>query len=300
MKFVIAVAALGVLAARAGPVVETRAPPPGDVDILNLALTLEHLENAFYQLQLRRFSQRDFRNAGLPEGARQQLIEVGMHEMEHVAFLKNLLGGMAVRPCTYRFPVNNPTEFAHLSQVFENVGVGAYTGATASLSKRYVTDSASILGTEARQAAVIASYINGVEGWGGSWNSPLTMSQAYTLASGFIVSCPRDNPPLPVRVFPKLTFPPNAKPGDTVVLTFNNPFGPRVKLWVAFLSGATRTPILVAIINRRVTIPRILKGQVYAIVSTSQFTVRDRDTVAGPALLQFNYNLMGQPIPPMP
>ena len=37
-----------------------------DADVFNLALTLEHLESAFYQQGLRNFTASDFQNAGLP------------------------------------------------------------------------------------------------------------------------------------------------------------------------------------------------------------------------------------------
>lgn len=293
---VIATAVLSVLAAHLNPAAEAFVPRASDRTILNFALTLEHLEDAFYKLELRRFSDRDFRRSGFPAGAYEQLVQVGKHETEHVLFLEELLGNQATKPCTYKFPVNNPTQFAQLSQVFENVGVGAYTGAIASLSKQYITDSASILGTEARQASLIAAYINGVEGWGGAWNAPLTMSQAYHLASPFIVSCPSDNPPLPVRIFPNLTFPSNPTPGTRVTLQFQTGLDPSVPLFAVFLSGTTRTPDIVPVSRRhRVTIPADLAGQVYCIVSTSPFGATDRDTVAGPALLQFNFDLTGQP-----
>ena len=37
-----------------------------DADVFNLALTLEHLESAFYQQGLSNFTASDFQNAGLP------------------------------------------------------------------------------------------------------------------------------------------------------------------------------------------------------------------------------------------
>ncbi|KAF8069907.1 ferritin-like domain-containing protein [Lyophyllum atratum] len=294
---VIATAALGVLAVHAHPALDVRAPPgpsPSDRTILNFALTLEHLENAFYKWGLQRWSQSDFDRAGLPEGARQQFIEIGENESAHVDFLTGLLGPGATRACTYKFPVNDPKAFAMLSQVFENVGVGAYTGATSMLSKQYITGSASILGTEGRQAALIAAYINGVEGWGGPWNSPLTMSQAYTLASPFIVRCPSTNPRLPVQVFPSLIFPPNPSPGSTVPVKFKTRLPPGTKLWAAFLTGNSLEQEVVPVRGGRVTIPKDVKGQVYAIITTSEEGATDRTTVAGPAILQFEFTLEGK------
>ncbi|KZP03177.1 hypothetical protein FIBSPDRAFT_965930 [Athelia psychrophila] len=43
-----------------------------DTTVLNFALTLEHLENAFYAGALKKFSAKDFTNAGLSAYARGQ------------------------------------------------------------------------------------------------------------------------------------------------------------------------------------------------------------------------------------
>ncbi|KAH0589726.1 hypothetical protein H2248_005447 [Termitomyces sp. 'cryptogamus'] len=190
-----------------------------------------------------------------------------------------------------RSPVDSPKAFAALSQVIENVGTGAYTGAISTLSQQYITGSASILGTEARQASLVASYVNGVEGWGNPFNIPLTKNQAFTLAAPFIVSCPRSNPPLPgVHANPPLTFPSNANPGETVSVYFNSNIDRR--LFAVFLFGLEQ--IVVPINNGRVTIPQGLAGQVYCLISTSPNGVTDGTTVAGPAVLQFQHTLTGQ------
>ena len=42
---------------------------PSDVDILNYALTLEHLEYAFYRDGLKRFDEKDFRSSNLFRGS---------------------------------------------------------------------------------------------------------------------------------------------------------------------------------------------------------------------------------------
>ncbi|KAG5636089.1 hypothetical protein H0H81_009137 [Sphagnurus paluster] len=297
MKSASVIAAVGAVAVvSAHPALEVRTSPPiADITILNFALTLEHLEDAFYKLGLQRYSQRDFDNEGLPAGTREQFVQISQHESAHVAFVEGLLSDKATKPCTYKFPIHDAKSFSALAQVFENVGVGAYTGATSSLSKQYITGSASILGTEARQAALIAGYVNGVEGWGNAFNIPLTMSQAYTLAAPFIFSCPSSNPRLPVQVFPALTFPANANPGDTVSVQFKTRLPQSTKLFAVFLFGLGQQ--VVPIRNGKVTIPRNLAGQVYAIISTSSTGATDRSTVAGPALLQFEYSLTGQYIP---
>src|SRR4051812_31078473 len=64
----ILIAATTVLSAVASPVLVKKAnydaPPGGDIDILNYALTLEYLERKFYQEGLAKFTVDDFCKAG--------------------------------------------------------------------------------------------------------------------------------------------------------------------------------------------------------------------------------------------
>ncbi|KAG6872917.1 hypothetical protein C0995_005175 [Termitomyces sp. Mi166 len=303
MKSVVVAAVLGALAVNASPLQASTAGmmylhpkiTPNllvDINTLNFALTLEHVEVAFYTMGLRNYTEQDFRRAGLPAGARTQFLGILENEAAHVAFLEGLLGTRAVRPCTYKFPVDSPKSFAALSQVIENVGTGAYTGAIDTLSQQYITGSASILGTEARQASLLASYVNGVEGWGNPFNIPLTKNQAFTLAAPFFVDCPSSNPPLVgVRANPSLTFPSNSNPGQTVSVEFESVNSNR-KHFAVFLFGLEQ--IVVPVNKGRVTIPERLAGQVYCLISDSPNGVTDGTTVAGPAVLQFQYTLTGE------
>ncbi|KAG6828459.1 hypothetical protein H0H92_007868 [Tricholoma furcatifolium] len=289
MKSYILTAALGALAVKATPLV-ARATSY-DLNTFNFALTLEHVEVAFYTMGLQNYSQEDFLSAGFPAGARNQFVEILEHEQTHVTFLEGLLGDLAVQPCTYKFPVDDVKGFAGLAQVIENVGTGAYLGSTAGLSQQYITGSASILGTEARQASLLAAYVNGVEGWGNAFNIPLTKDEAFTLASPFIVSCPSSNTALvDVHANPPLTFPSNTNPGDTVEVSFTSTTNEQ--LYVVFLFGLDQ--IVVPLQDGKVTVPQELAGQVYALISTSGNGVTDGTTVAGPAILQFQFTLEGE------
>jgi hypothetical protein len=51
-----------------------------DTTVLNFALTLEHLENAFYSGGLAKYDDKAFTDAGLPSFARGRFVEVGQHE----------------------------------------------------------------------------------------------------------------------------------------------------------------------------------------------------------------------------
>ena len=74
---------------------------PTDTQILNYALTLEHLENTFYSQALGKFDAAAFEAAGYPSWVRGRFVEIGQHEAAHVAFLESVLGANATKPCTY-------------------------------------------------------------------------------------------------------------------------------------------------------------------------------------------------------
>jgi hypothetical protein len=76
-----------------------------DADILNFALTLEHLENAFYQDGLNRFSADDFSNQNYGTYVRDRFEEIAAHEATHVEFLTTALKTAGIPPveaCTYK------------------------------------------------------------------------------------------------------------------------------------------------------------------------------------------------------
>lgn len=62
-------------------------------DILNYALTLEHLEASFYQEGLQNYTQADFVNAGFMDPFYANLKEVASDEVTHETFLTQALTG---------------------------------------------------------------------------------------------------------------------------------------------------------------------------------------------------------------
>ncbi|KAH7882856.1 ferritin-like domain-containing protein [Phlebopus sp. FC_14] len=262
---------------------------PTEKQILNFALTLEHLENAFYMQALEKYSQKDFLDENLPVWARGRWEQIAQHEATHVSFLETALGDEAVKPCTYNFPDTDPKTFAELSFMFETVGVSAYSGAAKFLTNPdTITSSGAILAVEARQSAWIHSAVQKANPWNSAFDTPLDLNQVFTLASGVIVSCPPTNMPLPVRAFPALVFPASARPGQTVEVTFNATSSAE-SLYVGFISGlgATIVPLEP---DRTVTIPSNLQGVVFGIVVTSETKVTDDVTVAGPVFLSFDFD----------
>ncbi|KAG2143554.1 ferritin-like domain-containing protein [Suillus bovinus] len=266
---------------------------PTDIQILNFALTLEHLENAFYTQGLQKYTQQDFLDADLPAWARGRWNEIAQHESTHVSFLESVIGDQAVQPCTYSFPDTDPMSFVTTSFMLETVGVSAYSGAAQFLANSdYITSSGAILAVEARQSAWINSAVLKANPWNTAFDTPLDLDHVWTLASGVIVSCPSSNMPLPVKAFPALSFPADAQPGKTVTVSFNATTTSE-QLYVAFIAGLGATFVPLSS-QMTVEIPSTLQGVVFPVVTSSDTTVTDNVTIAGPAFLTFHFNSDGE------
>ncbi|KZP06661.1 hypothetical protein FIBSPDRAFT_804720 [Athelia psychrophila] len=294
MKSVVfATLATAILGASAAPA-KRASSAIDDTTVLNFALTLEHLENAFYSGALAKYDAKAFTDAGMPSYARGRFVEIGMHEAAHVKFLSGALGANATQPCNYTFPYTDPKSFAALSMTLEGVGVSAYTGAAQYItSKAYLTAAASVLSTEARHASWVASVVDKQAGWSGPFDVPLGLDSVYSLAAEFITSCPSSNPVLPVKAFPTLTFPAGAKPGSKVTLTFDkgNSTG---TCYAAFYTGTGAEYAKIDSGDKSVTIPKDLRGTVYAVVTTNGTASADANTVAGVAVLDFPFDSNGK------
>jgi len=189
-----------------------QAPAITDADILNYALTLEHLEDKFYREGLANYTQADFANAGFDSTFYHNLKTISSDEQTHVAFLTAALTGAGATPvkeCTYNYGVSDPKSFVMLSSILEGVGVSAYLGAAADImSAEYLTAAGSILTVESRHSSYIRASLK-LSPFPTPFDTPLTLDEVYTLAAPFIVSCPSDNPALPVKAFPSLASAPS-------------------------------------------------------------------------------------------
>ncbi|MCJ1464973.1 hypothetical protein MMC07_003588 [Pseudocyphellaria aurata] len=270
-----------------------------DGDILNYALTLEHLEDKFYRDGLANYTQADFIKAGFPDPFYANLKDISKDETEHVNFLTGALKAARVTPvseCVYNFPSTDPKSFVALSSVLEGVGVSAYLGAAADIiDTAYLTAAGSILTIEARHNAYIRAA-RSESPFPTPFDIPLDPNEVNTLASPFIVSCPPPSPKLPLKAFPKLVLgtTDNVYTGGTI--TLNTPgYTLKPRNGTATLHGAFITasgPIFVTAAQVEggftLKVPSGVAGQNYVVLTSCNKTVTDDTVVAGPAIVEVN------------
>lgn len=123
-----------------------------DTKILNFALTLEHLDTAFYTAAL---------VAGdLPNASYVRFAQVAReHEAQHVATLQGLLGAQAVGAPAFDFgDAASRARFPAVAQFLEDTAVQAFAGQAARIQRRGALKVAMAMqAVEARHAAWIRS-----------------------------------------------------------------------------------------------------------------------------------------------
>jgi rubrerythrin len=169
-----------------------------DVAVLNYALTLEHLENAFYRDGLEQFSDDDLMSADALSSFGDEvrmnvpghLQTVGDHEAAHVEALAatvEKLGGTPVEEASYDFGYETPSEFLGVAKALENTGVAAYKGAAPTVSNDDVFSAAiSIHSVEARHASFL-NELNLSSPFPKAVDEPKTMAEVEEIAGQFIV-----------------------------------------------------------------------------------------------------------------
>jgi rubrerythrin len=156
-------------------------------DTLNFALTLEHIEDAFYRSAL----EKDF----IPKQHREVFNHIGLHEAEHVKFLTGALGSAAGKPPAADFTAggkyadvfSNFETFLTLSQTFEDLGVAAYKGQAGNLIENgdILTAALQIHSVEARHAAIVRR-IGGKKSWDSAFDEAKTKDEVLAAAKPFL------------------------------------------------------------------------------------------------------------------
>ena len=156
-----------------------------DVEVLNYALTLEHLEAAFYEMA----ADFEFGNDAYGNSIDDYVAMVAAHEAAHVETLTSVitqLGGEPVARATYDFGVTDAASFLQTAAVLENVGVAAYDGAGAFIQDASLLAAAgSIVAVEARHAAYF-NLLQGTSPFPAAVETPMTPDEVLEAAGGFI------------------------------------------------------------------------------------------------------------------
>jgi hypothetical protein len=171
-----------------------------DVEILNYALTLEHLEAAYYNDFLNEHTESEVENSeaigrafGKPKlqySTYQEIEAIRDHEEAHVETLASTiedLGGTPVEPAEYEFPYDSMETFVKLSQRIEAVGVSAYAGAAPLIDDPdLIPPALSIHSVEARHTSFFGSLVPG-SSMPNAFDPARSMAQVVPIAQKFIV-----------------------------------------------------------------------------------------------------------------
>lgn len=188
-----AAAGLGMMPGVRGAAAQDAASDEDILSVLNYALTLEHLENAFYRDGLASFTLEQFTDLGFQPSVVDYLAQIGNDELAHVETLTTVitdLGGTPVAEGQYDISaaVADPSAFLATAMALENTGVSAYTGAAQYLISNddLLTAALTIHGVEARHAAYL-NILNEENPFPAAFDEPLTPAEVVEIAGPFIV-----------------------------------------------------------------------------------------------------------------
>lgn len=177
---------------------QTDATPMGDemvfetpVDVLNYALTLEHLEAAFWRDGLAEFGVEGITGLGFQESVFDSLSQIAEHEAIHAETLTGViteLGGEPVVEAQYDFGYTDAAGFLQVGLALEDTGVSAYQGAAQFLIEEdeLLTAALTIHANEARHASYLA-LLNDASPFPEAVNPTLTPAEVLEIATPFIV-----------------------------------------------------------------------------------------------------------------
>ncbi len=169
----------------------TESPFANAIDVLNYALTLEHLEATFYREGVAMFDAAAYEAIGFQSSVRDRIVLIADQEAEHVDFLTagiQQAGGTPVAEGQYDFGYTDLASFLQLAAAIEGVGVSAYQGAAPYLidDDTLLTAALQIHGVEARHAAYL-NLIDGSSPFPDAVNPTLTYDEVVATVTPFIV-----------------------------------------------------------------------------------------------------------------
>lgn len=275
-------------AAAAAPAAASSAAPATnltDVDILQFALTLEHLEATFYAQGFQKFPDSDFQAAGLQPNQISALKTVGQTESTHVTQLTAAISAAGAKPveqCTYNFNYTTAQNMLATARVLEAVGISAYLGAAPLVKMAPVlTAAAEIVTIEARHQTFIRTASQAVP-VPNAFDSPLGPRAVFTLASPFIQSCPAGSN-LAIQAFPAIALQGGGtgiQAGQSLVLA--DPAQPQGAMFCAFINQGQS--MFAPLTTGACQVPQNMSGEVYMMVTKAQ-TTNDADILAGPSVI---------------
>ena len=267
-----------------------------DLDILQFALTLEHLESEFYRLGFAQFPVADFQALGLNQRQIEDLTKIGETEEAHVVLLQGALAQAGVQPvqaCQYNFGFTDALSMVTTAAVLENVGVSAYAGAAQLLSDPGIlTTAATILSVEARHQTFVraATSIIAVPS---AFDVALSAKMVFSLAAPFIASCPEGSN-LALTAFPTLTLAAGQNPaalvaGSVVQLQSDQNASAQFCAFTGagLIGGTAFVPFDAA--SGACTVPQGLTGIVYVSITNAgplSGVITDDIVLAGPMVMQ--------------
>ncbi len=161
-----------------------------DVEILNFALVLEHLEADFYARVVAAHAARPYLRDRVPFVAQKLASDEAIHVVAVTEQIRKG-GGTPIEKPSFQFPTNvfvSQTGFLTLSTALEETGVGAYLGAAPLVKSRELLQfAASIYGIEARHTGLIR-FLSGRTLAPESKEAPFTAMQVVMRAAPYIVT----------------------------------------------------------------------------------------------------------------
>ncbi|KAJ5636816.1 Protein rds1 [Penicillium longicatenatum] len=175
-----------------------------DYESLALALYQEWIELDLFQDGLRRFSAKDFEDAGLNAADRELIAFMAEQEVGHATLISNMLGADAPKQCQYDYPYTNVQEYLDFCQKLTRFGESGVYGFLGHLdSREAATLLTQSITTEARQQMIFRQF-EGLFPMPVWFEVGVPQSWAWTLLAPYISSCPADQTRLVWQNFPAL------------------------------------------------------------------------------------------------